>query len=550
VIRSCYEWIFVTAGTVAHRARGETMSYFQGSIPGQFRRSRWFSFAFLVLALFAAYKTAGYIILNDFTSLLSLALVFVICVFVVALLHNWRNGVYLFLAWLLFEDFARKFLGNNMAVYFAKDFLVLLVYLSFFAAYRRKDPDVQTFRPPFLSVLLVFVWYGALQVFNPGSTSIFYGLLGMKLYFYYVPLIFVGYAMINSESELRRFFYVNLGLMLIIAVLGIVQSITGPRFLNPEVIADDIRLLSETYRVAPISGVRIYRPSSIFVSTGRFGDLLIVAWLLVYGFSAYLLLRQRRGRLLVFAALVITAAACVMVGSRGVFMWSLGGSIVGGIAFVWGAPWRHGEALRVLRTLQRTALGIGLAAVVMLVTYPEAFRNRLAVFSETLDPRSPASELLHRTRDYPLRNFLAAFDYERWPYGYGIGTISLGGQYVSRIFAARPPVIGVESGFGGLIIEMGIGGLILWLVMGAAVVRSAWHVVRKLKGSPWFPIGFVIFLYSFLLLFPMTFNGLQPYQDFILNAYLWLLLGVLFRLPKLALTANLPSPQTDRSGTR
>src|SRR5437899_6647772 len=39
------------------------------------------------------------------------------------ILNNWRHGVYLFLAWLLFEDFARKFLGNNMAIYFAKDFL-------------------------------------------------------------------------------------------------------------------------------------------------------------------------------------------------------------------------------------------------------------------------------------------------------------------------------------------------------------------------------------------------------------------------------------------
>jgi len=38
--------------------------------------------------------------------------------------------------------------------------------------------------------------------------------------------------------------------------------------------------------------------------------------------------------------------------------------------------------------------------------------NRLAIYSETLDPRSPTSELVHRSRDYPLKNFMAAFDYE------------------------------------------------------------------------------------------------------------------------------------------
>jgi hypothetical protein len=75
--------------------------------------------------------------------------------------------------------------------------------------------------------------------------------------------------------------------------------------------------------------------------------------------------------------------------------------------------------------------------------------------------------------------------------------------------------------------------------MSGAVLFSAWKIVRKLKGSPWFPLGFMIFWYAFLLLIPFTFQGLQAYQDFVLNAYLWLLLGILFRLPKLAEAAQL-----------
>jgi len=231
-------------------------------------------------------------------------------------------------------------------------------------------------------------------------------------------------------------------------------------------------------------------------------------------------------------------------------MWSLGSSIVGAIAFIWGAPWRQGEALRVLRTLQRTVLGIALAVVVLLFTFPDALLNRLTVYSETLDPRSPASELVHRARDYPLENFLAAFSYERWPYGYGIGTTSLGIQYVSRFFHTLPPVPPVESGFGTIVIEMGIGGLMLWLLMSAAVVLTAWRVVRSLKGTPWFPLAFMIFWYAFLLLFPITFTGMPSYQDFVMNAYLWLLLGILFRLPKLALSAQFASGTPSRSRPR
>lgn len=59
-----------------------------------------------------------------------------------------------------------------------------------------------------------------------------------------------------------------------------------------------------------------------------------------------------------------------------------------------------------------------------------------------------------------------------------------------------------------------------------------------MRGSPLFPLAFMIFWYAGLLLLPLTFNGLRPYQDFVLNAYLWLLLGILFRLPSLALSAQ------------
>jgi hypothetical protein len=77
--------------------------------------------------------------------------------------------------------------------------------------------------------------------------------------------------------------------------------------------------------------------------------------------------------------------------------------------------------------------------------------------------------------------------------------------------------------------------LLLWIVMSLAITVSAWKVVKKLKGSPLFPVGFVLFWYALFLLFPQTFGGMQAYEDFLFNAYFWLLLGVLFRLPTVPL---------------
>src|SRR2546427_10481936 len=187
--------------------------------------------AFITLFVVTVYKAANYVIAGDMKGLAYVALIFIGSAFVVAMLNSWRNGVYFFLAWLLFEDFARKYLGNNMAIYFAKDVLVAVVYLSFFLAYRRKR--VALFRPPFLVPLLLFVWFGVMQVFNPASTNIIYGVLGLKLFFYYMPLLLVSYSFLNSEKELRPFFFGNLILATIIVSLGVVQAILGHTFLNP-----------------------------------------------------------------------------------------------------------------------------------------------------------------------------------------------------------------------------------------------------------------------------------------------------------------------------
>ena len=223
-------------------------------------------------------------------------------------------------------------------------------------------------------------------------------------------------------------------------------------------------------------------------------------------------------------------------------MWGAGSALVGTLAFVWGAPWRQREVMRVLRTLQRAVAAVALGVVLLLSLFPEALLSRMAFYTETLSPTGSASDLQNRTWDYPVRNFLGAFG-ERWPYGYGIGTAALGTQYVAKYFHTHPPSVGVESGFGTLVVEMGIGGLVLWLVMSFAIVVSAWRVVKQLRGSPWFPIAFMIFWYVGLLLIPMTYAGMASYEDFVMNAYLWLLLGILFRLPTLAASAQFAAIQ-------
>jgi hypothetical protein len=494
----------------------------------------------VILIAIAAYECAKTIIEDDPLRSYYSGLVVLGVVGFLAIFKNWRLGLYCFVGWIAVEDLIRKYLGNNMVVYFAKDFLVLALYFSFFMA--RRSTHTKLYRPPFLVTLLVFFWYCVIQAFNPASTSIFYGLMGLKICFLYAPLLLVGHALVDSEKELRRFFFFNSVLIIVVAGFGIVQSILGHTFLNPEDVQEDIRGLSTLYRVSPISGLVAYRPTSFFVSAGRFQNFLIVSWILALGFGGFLLMRKQSGRMLAFTTVGILAAASLLTASRGVFLWNLASAMVIAPAVVWGASWSGKQRIKVMRAIQRAAVFVAIALTFLVVAFPREVASRLAIYTETLSPSSSATELGSRTWNYPLQNFVAAFSYPHWPYGYGIGTASLGGQYVARIMHAPPMNIGVENGYGQLVIELGIVGLLLWILLAYAFTRSAWRAAKKLRGTVWFPIGFAIFWYIFLLVFPISFYGFNAYQDFVMNAYFWFVLGILLRISEFP--RSLPTAQS------
>src|SRR5258707_2058804 len=106
-----------------------------GSMPSfRFSRSPGLTLVAFLGVLCAAYEAADLILEGDVSSLVMSGMAFVGLAIVVAILNDWRRGLYLLLGWILFEDLFRKFLGNNMAVFFSKGEVSLLLSYSFFAA--------------------------------------------------------------------------------------------------------------------------------------------------------------------------------------------------------------------------------------------------------------------------------------------------------------------------------------------------------------------------------------------------------------------------------
>jgi hypothetical protein len=502
-----------------------------------------------VLAIWLAWQLGGEIAANDVRSLEFAGAGFIAAIAAVAILRNWRTGFYLFLFWMLFEDLFRKYMGNGLALFFGKDILAALVYISFFAEVRRGRE--KRFRPSFLLFLSFFFLLGFLQVFNQNSPHILYGLLGFKTYFYYIPFMYVGYALIRGDEDLRKFLIFNVAFSGLIAALGIVQAILGNSFLNPAKLAPELRDLGNLEKSTQLTNEIFNLPDSVFVSSGRFDFFLILAFVLAMGAAGYLLLCNFRGGKIVFLTLGIVGVATLLSGSRGAFMFVIISSLALVAGFLWGAPWRQRQAHRMIKAIRRSAVFGVMGLVLILFLFPKEAGSRVEYYTETLLPGGSSYQLEDRTWDYPIQNLLSVFRQPNWVLGNGIGTASLGVQYVAKLTGTPQLNIGAEEGYGNLIVEMGIIAPFLWILWTAALLYRGWGIIVRLRQTRFFPIAFAIFWFAFLLLYPMTFGGLAAYQNYIYNVYLWVLVGILFRLPEIHASApNLLQPPSAKAHAR
>jgi hypothetical protein len=480
---------------------------------------------------FLTWTVAGWVI-EDKTAYMALAVVAVLGIaMTMAILKDWRSGLFIFLCWLVLEDMIRKYFGNSLVIFFAKDLIIGITYFSMLLA-RRKN-QLLTFKPPFIFWLAIFFWVGVAQVFNPHSPSIFFGLLGIKTYFYYIPLMFAGYALLRTEEDLRKVLMLNMWIAIVVAGFGVLQSFGGGGFLNPDGMAPELYDLSHLVREAPQSHLLAQRATSVFVSDGRFAMFLTLLFILAFGTAGYLLLRTKRGRGVVYLAVGIVTLATIMSSSRGANVYMILDAIVLGLALFWGAPRHQRQAFRVGKAIRWMATFAGVAIFIAVLFFPEEVKARWAFYSETLLPSSSNYELGFRAWQYPLESLEGISSEPNLLTGNGTGIASLGAQYVTKLTGVRTLGLGAESGYGTLIVEFGALGPILWTLWTFSLVFSAWKVVRKLKQTALFPIGFAIFWYAFMLLVPFTFYGLNTYQNYLTCAYLWLIIGILFRLPGL-----------------
>jgi hypothetical protein len=151
-------------------------------------------------------------------------------VFVIALavgIYNWRWSIYGLLCYIPVSGIAilatyGSTREEHAAALLAKDFLfVIPAYLGFFVAFARVRRKFWFPGAPLVLFGLLALLVVA-QAFNPDLTNHLVGLIGIKIWLFYIPLFFLGYHLVRNRKHL----YQVLGLMTAGAVVPVVIGLT------------------------------------------------------------------------------------------------------------------------------------------------------------------------------------------------------------------------------------------------------------------------------------------------------------------------------------
>jgi hypothetical protein len=331
----------------------------------------------------------------------------------------------------------------------------LLLYSIIFGAVLRLVSDRRPVRlPPLSGYVLAFSVVALVQVFNPGSENLQHALASLRPHLEFVPLFFLGYAVMRRSARLR-------GYLLLLCVVAAINGVAGLAQLD--LTPDQLSGWGPGYaeringtgavsaRTFDEEGTARVRPLALGSDSG-FGGA--VAFLAVPALLALLGAVPRRWSLLLGAPLATGIILAVVTSqSRSAII----AAVVALVAFF---------GLAAASRLRVTALVVTTAAVVLtigVVSVLTARENQSGFRYDTIAP----TEVVGTTLDYRRGVFAAIPDYAMsFPLGKGLGLVGPAAGFGVNFDESR--ALNGESQFTFLLVELGVAGL---LIFGALQIR-------------------------------------------------------------------------------
>lgn len=443
-----------------------------------------------------------------------------------------RGAIVGVLLWLLLEGELRRRLPLlDTPLLLAKDVWIFLLYAALFVhtLNRRRRLVPRHMKPSILIWLAPLLLISIVQVFGSHSTDLLTGILGLKIYYFYVPLALVIAWWTTAGRHVER-------LLRVFAVMAIVVGLGALYYLaiDPQTFAA-VNSDVWTSRVRSFGAETVLLPSSVFMGEGRLGGYSMYFTLL---FAAVLLTGRRHGKRsdywLYTAAFVLALLGLVVSGRRTPILTTA--ALLPLLVVVLRQPGRPSSLVRGHKTLTRVAVGVTIGAVVLVTVLPEHSQQLLRFGEFTFESQPGASssftnDAWHR----PIAQFRATVDAGGW-LGRGIGVSSQGRSFIDST-AEENNRVPSEHGPHKVLWELGLVGLVAFAGFYLSMWRATYRSAARIRGTRWHGVatGLSFGMGAFLLHF---WKSYQFHDDAFQQIMVWVFVGMLFAVTKIAGDSN------------
>ena len=439
----------------------------------------------------------------------------------VAILKNWRLGIYGLIIFIPFCGLPTILLyPAPVWTHVLKDVLfVLPAYIGFLRWYVFGQKGAARFLIPPVPIcaLVLLAVIATLGLLNPALANFMVGLIGLRTWLFYIPMVFLGYHLVRSKAELISVSRLMILMAAVPALFGIVQAL--------------LYYSGDKEAAYAIYGTAAYEVTQGFTSFSAVGGTngltrlpSLFTFGLQYSFFLFTMLpiaaalavaeQTRPARIVARAALAVILMAGFFSGSRAAFV-MMPALLVFTAVLVGGG---RGAVRRILGVVVLTGLG-------------------LFVVTTLLD--SKIRSLGMHVLDAANIELLTALPYEfhlaaQAPW-LGVGTGMTTGParvaFTSLTSMEDLGVGGIENYYAKARVELGVPGMIVVIILMVQIAMRAYWVRRLVsdRALNYFAATLTAF---FAIVVAYLVKG-SPIDYDPLNVYFWLFFGMLLKLPRL-----------------
>ncbi|MBD2358284.1 hypothetical protein H6G41_27360 [Tolypothrix sp. FACHB-123] len=462
---------------------------------------------------------------------IKLAVPGVLGIIILALSYKYpRQALFAFIIYIPFGGTITYYIGNSPILQLAKDAFYIPALIGLWQTCKKQGlPFIipQTIKTPLLILLgfclLTLLFINGGQQFNPPPVGLLekspkeiplgMGILGLKVFLGYLPLITCAYYLIRNQKDFLFLSRLQVILTLICCALGFVQYLlllTGVCQGTRGYVGDALFRATLEARCY-FGGSLLYSPEEgVIRLPGTFVAPWQWAWFLIsstfFTFATGFTDPSIIWRFISLGSLASVFINAVISGQR------IALALVPTCFII--LLFLTGQIANLKRFIP---IGIGLAVIlgIAMVTNPAVVQERTASFTSRWEASPPQDFIIQQFEDN-LKNVKS-------PLGNGLGRATNSARSMGETEL-------IETYYPKLIYEVGICGLIGFLLLVTTLTKTSFKAYRSLKNRNFRSYGAALWVF---ILFISYNTYYYPLDVDPVAAYYWFFAGVLLKLPLL-----------------